>query len=286
VAGLILTAYLLLRRVPLRTSRADFLWLTLVALLMFVGGNGLLTFSEVSVASGMASVLTATAPLWMAVLEMLWPWGERLTGPGWLGLFIGLGGVIVLLAPKLQHPGVLLTDAGPLLALLSAASWSIGSFVLRYRKLGVSHLAVAAYQMVLGGGGLLLLGFCLGEGSQAAGVQFTPGSVYAFFHLLVFGSLIGFVAYNWLLGNVSAARAGTYAYVNPMVAILIGWLLDNETITIWILAGVATILAGVALVRAGEHPQTIKEKAQWKMREDECAVALGTGPDWKERTQR
>jgi drug/metabolite transporter (DMT)-like permease len=137
------------------------------------------------------------------------------------------------------------------LVLGSSLTWSIGSFVLRYRRLRGNHLSVAAYQMLVGGGTLLLIGLFLGESQELARERFTPQAVYAFFHLLIFGSLIGFVAYNWLLGHVSAALAGTYAYVNPLVAIVVGRLLNHEPITGWILSGMVVILAGVALVRGG-----------------------------------
>jgi drug/metabolite transporter (DMT)-like permease len=191
---------------------------------------------------------------------MLWPWGERLRTRGWLGLFVGLAGVLLLLAPRLQPPANLVEDAGPLLVLGSSLSWSIGSFILRYRRLRGTHLSIAAYQMLVGGVSLLLIGLFLGENRDLDPERFTPVGIYAFFHLLVFGSLIGFVAYNWLLGHVSAALAGTYAYVNPLVAILIGRLLDREPITGWILGGMVVILAGVALVRGGGVRLTTGER--------------------------
>jgi drug/metabolite transporter (DMT)-like permease len=262
LAGLLLLGYLAVRRQPLRMPLWDFLWTALVGVLLFVGGNGLITVGEKSVASGVASVLVATTPLWMALLEMLWPWGERLSARGWLGLFVGLAGVLVLLAPRLRQPAHLLADAGPLLVLGSSFAWSTGSFILRYRRLQGTHLSVAAYQMLVGGVSLLVIGLLLGEDQELDPQRFTPQGVYAFFHLLVFGSLIGFVAYNWLLGHVSAALAGTYAYVNPLVAILVGHLLDREPITGWILSGMVVILAGVALVRSGGvRPRTQERRS-------------------------
>jgi drug/metabolite transporter (DMT)-like permease len=182
---------------------------------------------------------------------MLWPWGDRLRMIGWLGLFVGLGGVLFLLAPKLEEPAMLWQDAGPLLVLGSSLSWSLGSFVLRHRRIRGSHLAVTAYQMLVGGGCTVVLGLLLGEASEIKLESLTLPAVYSYFHLLVFGSLVGFVAYTWLLGHVSAALAGTHAYVNPMVAILVGWLLNGEPITASIVVGMFVILSGVALVRSG-----------------------------------
>jgi drug/metabolite transporter (DMT)-like permease len=273
LAGLILAGYLAVRGQSMRIPLRDFLWTALVGVLLFVGGNGLITVGEKFVASGVASVLVATTPLWMALLEMLWPWGERLSARGWIGLFVGLAGVLLLLAPRLQRAN-LLEDAGPLLVLGSSFSWSIGSFILRYRRLRGSHLSIAAYQMLVGGFGLLLIGLFLREDLDLDPKRFTPEGIYAFFHLLVFGSLIGFVAYNWLLGHVSAALAGTYAYVNPLVAILVGRLLDREPITGWILGGMIVILAGVALVRSGGVRPTALER---KTTREEPAPAQTNG---------
>src|SRR5262249_18580923 len=197
-----------------------------------------------------------TTPLWIALMEMLWPGGDRLTGRGWLGLLIGLAGVLLLLAPKLHDPADFLVDAGPLLVLGSAASWSLGSLVMRYRRLGCSHLTAAAYQMILGGGSLTLLGLLLGEGGALTRDHFTAGAAFAFFYLLIVGSLVGFVAFNWLLGQVSAAQAGTYAYVNPLVAVLVG-LLDGEELTGWVVGGIVVTLAGVALVRGGHGGRSL-----------------------------
>jgi drug/metabolite transporter (DMT)-like permease len=268
LAGFLLLAYLAIRRQSLRMPLPDFLWTALVGILMFVGGNGLITFGEKYVASGVASILAATTPLWMALLEMAWPWGERLTIRGWLGLFIGLSGAVVLLAPRLQEPANLVQDAGPLLVLGSSFAWSTGSFILRYRRLRGNHLSVAAYQMLVGGGGLFVIGLLIGEQQELERARFTPQGVYAFFHLLVFGSLIGFVAYNWLLGKVSAALVGTYAYVNPLVALVIGRVLNREPITGWIVGAMAVILAGIALVRDGG----VRRGAVTGMAPDEEAV--------------
>jgi drug/metabolite transporter (DMT)-like permease len=251
LAGLILLTYLVLCRQSLRMPWKDFLWTALVGVLFFVGGNGLITVGEKFVASSFASVLVASTPLWMALWEMLWPWGERLRLRGWLGLAFGMGGVLLLLAPRLQRPDAFIQDAGPLLVLGSALTWSLGSCILRHRRVRGDHLSVAAYQMLVGGCGLLLIGLLVGEKRALDWQRVTPQAGYAFLHLLVFGSLIGFVAYNWLLGQVSTTMAGTYAYVNPLVAVLVGWLLNGEPLTGGIVAGMAVILVGVALVRGG-----------------------------------
>ncbi len=254
LAGLLLLAFLVWRRDPLRLPRREWFWVTLSSLFLFVGGNGLINLAEKSVDSGVASILVATTPVWLALLETVWPWGERLTGRGWLGVLLGMGGVLVLLAPRLHEPALFLRDTGPLLVIGSASCWAVGSFILRHQRRSGPPLATASYQMLVGGVALSLIGVVVGEVGQLTPERFTPAAVFAFFYLLIVGSLVGFVAYTWLLSRVSATLAGTYAYVNPAVALLIAALLGNEEITGWILGGMVIILAGVALVRTGGGP--------------------------------
>ncbi|HYT91616.1 MAG TPA: EamA family transporter, partial [Gemmataceae bacterium] len=186
------------------------------------------------------------------------------TGRGWAGLLVGLAGVLLLLGPKLENPADFVRDLSPLLVLGSACAWSLGSLLMRHHRLQGSHLTAAAYQMIVGGSCLTLVGLAAGEVQQLP-EQITPGAVGAFCYLLIVGSLVGFVAYNWLLGHVSAAQASTYAYVNPAVAVLVGWA-DGEDMTPWLLGGIAVILAGVALVRGGgRRPH----------RRDACATSAG-----------
>jgi drug/metabolite transporter (DMT)-like permease len=281
-AGLVLLAFLAVRGQRLRLARRELFDAAIVGVCLFVVGNGLITFAEKSVPSIITAVLVATTPIWFALLEALWPWGERLTVRGWLGLALGLGGVLVLMAPELMRIDHFFEDLGPLLILTSAISWAVGSFILRHRKRSHrgSHLLSAAYQMLIGGTLLTLVGLAAGETRDVTPAIFTPTAVFSFFYLLVVGSLVGFVAYNYLLGHVSGALVGTYAYVNPVVAILVGWQLGHEELSPWILGGVAVILAGVALVRIGgvrpararinpvERPESVSDRS---------SVAVPTG---------
>jgi drug/metabolite transporter (DMT)-like permease len=255
LAGIVLLAYLAVRGQPLAMSSKDWARVIIAGVMLFVAGNGLVNFAERTVHSGAAAVLAATTPLWIGFFEMFWPRGERLTGRGWLGLILGLGGVLLVLADKLSGGGAFFQDAGPFLVLGSACSWSVGSLVLRHHRLTCSHLAAASYQMIIGGGGLALIGCAIGEIGQLPG-HMTFEAASAFFYLLIVGSLVGFVSFNWLLGHVPAAKVGTYAYVNPMVAVLAGWWLADEPITLWFVAGFIVILTGVALVRRGERPSS------------------------------
>jgi len=247
LAGLVLLAFLAWRGESVRLPAREMLWALLLGVIFFVGGNWLVTLGLKHVASGITAILVATTPLWAALLETAWPGGERLTVGGWLGLLTGLGGVVLL---KIDQPMDRDTNFGALLIVGSAMLWAFGTCLLRRQRRRSSHLVTAAWQMTLGGAALTVLGLAVGEVQQLSAASFTGRAVYAFLHLLVIGSLVGFVAYNWLLGHVSTAQASTYAYVNPVVALLIGWGLHDHGMSWPIVAGMVIILTGVALVRS------------------------------------
>jgi drug/metabolite transporter (DMT)-like permease len=249
IAGLILLSFQLIRGERVRLAAGDRLPVALSALLLFVGGNGLINKAGQTLDSGLCAVLAATTPLWIGLFEMFWPAGERLSRRGWLGLVIGLMGVLVLCVPLLDRSTRLELDIGYLIVLGSATCWALGSLVSRHCPVSCPHLTGAAYQMILGGGSLALVGVLCGE-IQRLPDQITPRAVEAFLWLLVVGSLLGFVAFNWLLAHVSASHVGTYAYVNPAIAVVLG-ILDGEPLTAWLVGGIVIILIGVALVRTG-----------------------------------
>jgi drug/metabolite transporter (DMT)-like permease len=201
--------------------------------------------------SSLAAVLVATTPLWIGLFALLLPHGERLSLRGWLGLFFGLAGVTLLLEPGLRQTSDVNLFAVALV-LSSAASWALGSLLLRRAQLRVTHLTAAGYEMLLGGMSLNLIGLALGE-TQQLPEQLAPGAIAVFLYLLLIGSLTGFVAFNWLLGHVPATKVGTYAYVNPLVAVLIGWFF-GEAVTGRLWAGIGVILVGVFLVRGADRP--------------------------------
>jgi drug/metabolite transporter (DMT)-like permease len=253
LAGLILLGWQITRGQSVRVARDDLLKIVGIATLLFVGGNGFVTAAQKHVDSSLAAVLIATTPLWIGLFAMLLPRGERLTPLGWLGLLFGLAGVALLVEPRLRHSGQI-DGFGVPMVLASAAAWALGSVLLRRVRVPLPHLSAAGYQMAIGGASLLCVGLVLGEAEQLPG-QVSPGAALVFLYLLLVGSLSGFVAFNWLLGHVSAAKVGTYAYVNPLVAVCIGWFFGEEvTSRLWL--GIAVILAGVFLVRGGERRLT------------------------------
>src|SRR5262249_19874411 len=158
-----------------RLARRDLFWAALLGGIFFIGGNYMVTVGEIHVASGVAAILVATTPLWTALMETFWPGGGRLKVRGWIGVVVGLGGVFLL---KLDQPTDRDTDFGALLIIGSAMAWALGSFLLRRHRQRGSHLVTAAYQMLLGGTGLTLMGLAIGEAGQLNPEQFTPEGVY------------------------------------------------------------------------------------------------------------
>lgn len=251
-AGLLLLLFQLVTGRSLRVTGANWRGILYGAGFLFVGGNGLISAGLRHVPSGESAVLAATATLWIALFSMTFPGGDRLRPLGWLGLLMGLAGVCLLQAPALREQGVSFANVGPWLVLGSAGSWGIGSVLLRQTPIRVPRLTSAGYQMFLGGGGMVLVGFLLGEQPPE---RVTAGTAAVFVYLLVFGSLLAFVVFHWLLEHVPATKVATYAYVNPLVAVLLGTWWRHEPITWTLASGMALILMAVFLVRGGERPR-------------------------------
>ena len=253
LAGAILLLWQAARGQSLRMTFDDVVRLAPIAFFLFLLGNWLINLGQREVKSGVAAVLIATTPLWIGLFGMAWPGGERLHGRGWIGLIVGFAGIVVTMLPKLQEDGGFFQDYHSLLVLASAACWGVGSLLSRHFAVAMPHLTSAGYQMILGGCFQTTLGTYLGEWPVLF-ERLDERAVGAFLYLLIVGSLTGFVAFNWLLGHVSAAKVGTYAYVNPVIAVFIGWIMNETPITGSLLAGIAIVLAGVYLVRSDHVP--------------------------------
>jgi len=279
LAGVLVLGFVRARGESIRLRGDELITAAIGALLLFVIGNGLIAVALDDLPSGVAAVIVATTPLWTALLEALVPGSDRLAIPGWLGLLLGLGGVFVLVSGRMRDQGLAFADVrGITLGLGSAFSWALGSLLLRYRPRPASHLASAAYQMVLGGGGLVAVGVVFGESSRLP-EQIAAQAIGAFAWLLVVGSLVGFIAFNWLLGEVAAAKVGTYAYVNPCVAILVAWVMSDGILSIEVLGGMAIILTGVALVRQAGHRATVQVSEQAAVKSSEVISDIEAAGD-------
>jgi drug/metabolite transporter (DMT)-like permease len=209
--------------------------------LLLVSANGLLCWAEQRVDSGVSSLVIATVPLWMALFDRV-GYGQRLSRSAVAGLVVGLAGAVLLAGPT--GPGRI-EAVGGLVLVVSAISWAAGSIYSRRAPLPRRPLVGASMEMLTGGAMLAVLGLAVGEGSR---VQFSASSLLALAYLIVFGSLIGFSAYIWLLRAAPTSLVSTYAYVNPVVAVFLGWALESEPIGARTLVAGAMILLAVALI--------------------------------------
>ena len=253
VAGTILTIWRRSAGDPAPTGRQ---WLRagLVGLLMLLGGNGLISLAEKTVASGIAALIVGSAPLWMTAMEAMRPNGARPNWLGLVGLVIGFGGVALLVAPSLLHTAQAVSQPiGIVTALFAALFWSAGSIYSRSAKLPSSSLLSTGMEMLMGGVGLYLAGTITGEWHQLVLANVTTRSWLGLVFLTIFGSMVGFSAYAWLLRNAPVSLVATYAYVNPLVAILLGSLFAQETLTVHILLATLVIIGSVVLINVARQ---------------------------------
>jgi drug/metabolite transporter (DMT)-like permease len=239
VAGGVLLAILAAQGAPLPDAQQ---WRAAVpiGLLLFTVGNGCVCVAEVHIGSGVAAVVVATMPLWMAVFAFFS--GERPSGREWLGIAIGFAAVLVLSAGA-----DLRADLWATLVLVGApVGWALGSIIARRQPAGNGGLvAVAAVQMLAGGAGSALFGLASGERMTAL-----PGTrpLVALLYLVLIGSFVGFLAFSWLLKHTRPALATSYAYVNPVLAVALGALLAGEPLTWQTLVATPLVATAVALV--------------------------------------
>jgi drug/metabolite transporter (DMT)-like permease len=246
VAGLVLLGLLAVLRRPVRASRRDLAVLAGAGILLLGLGTGFVFLAETSVPAGLAALVVATTPLWVAVLEMFTPGGERLTAGGWFGLALGLVGLGVLLGPELLAERAQAINAWGVAALVTAAiAWALGTLLLRRRPVQLDSFASTGYQMLFGGLFNLSLGLLL---RQAWPATYSPALLGSLAYLIVFGSLITLSAFTWLTRQLAPAKLVTHAYVNPIVAVLLGVLLLHERLNASMLAGMGIILTALVIV--------------------------------------
>lgn len=246
-AGTILYAWVRIRR-GLKPEPHHWPSAAVVGGLMLLGGNGGVVWAEQRVPSGLAALLIATVPLWMALLDWVRPHGLSPTKRGFIGLALGFAGAIVLVGPGEIIGGGRVDPVGTGVLLFASLSWAIGSLRSRGARLPKSPLLATAMQMLAGGVLLSCVGLMTGEAARFDAGAVSTRSLLSLFYLIVFGSLVGFSAYIWILRKTTLARASTYAYVNPVVAVLLGWALADEPLTFRTLLATGVIVSGVWLI--------------------------------------
>ncbi len=250
VAGTALYAIARARGAEAPTKR-HWLGAAMVGGLLLLGGNGILAFAERVLPSGVSALLVATVSLWIAIIEWLRPGGVRPTLRVAAGLALGFFGVALLVSPRtlFGHASGDSIRIAPALALIVGSMlWASGSMLSRHVSLPRSALLAAAMYALTGGTLLWIVGLGLGEGAALDIHAITLRSWLSILYLAVFGSFLGLSAYAFLLHNVAPSRVATYAYVNPIVAVFLGWAVAGERITTQILVAAAVIIVSVVLV--------------------------------------
>ena len=247
VAGVVLFGWMRLTGTP-SPSRREWVSASLLAVCIFVLDYGLVFWAEQRVPSGIAAVMMATIPVFMALSEILFLRTQRLTLRLALALLVGMGGVLVLVSRSLGLGEAPIDTAGAVALVIAAVSWSIASALNRKLPLPESKGMSSGAQMLVGGILLAVAAAVFGEFSGFHIEAVSRGAWLALAYLIVAGSIIGFTAYVWLLHHESPTKVGTYAYVNPVVAVIVGYFLGGETVGPRTLLGTLLVLVSVVVI--------------------------------------
>ena len=230
-----------------RPTRVHWKSAAIVGLMLLLVGNGGLSWSEQLIPSGIAALLVAVSPLWFILIEWM-QGGARPTAGVFLGLALGTLGIAILIDPADLVGGGEVSALGASVLLVSSVCWAFGSFYSRRAKLPSSPALANGMEMLIGGVGLILIGVLTGEVKDLHLAHVTTRSLLAVAYLVVFGSIVGFSSYIWLFHNTTPTHASTYAYVNPIVAVFIGWLVGGEQLPTRVILAALLIIAAVAAI--------------------------------------
>lgn len=245
LAGALVFAWAILSGEP-RPTRRQWAGTALIGGILITTCYGLLFWSEQRVTSGVAAVLAATIPIFMTLAETFVLRTQRLTPPLVVALLIGVAGVAVLTSDTLLPHGTPVDGAGAAALIIGSATWGMGSVLTRRLPLPASGVMRSGTQMMIGGFALLVISLLLGEPGRFHAGAVSSRAWLALAYLIVAGSIVAYTAYVWLLARVSPTRVGSYAYVNPVVAVLLGALLLDEPLDARTLLGTALVLVSVA----------------------------------------
>jgi len=258
IAGAILYAWAR-RRGAGAPTRAQWRAAAIAGVLLLVFGNGAVLWSEQHVASGLVALIVAIVPLWMVTLDWLRPGGTRPGSAVFFGLALGLVGLVLLIGPgAVASPDAPRLDVrAALVPVFGSLFWAVGSIYNRYAPRPGSSPMTTGMQMLTGGAAFLIVSVLAGEPRHFSVGAVATSSLVGFLYLVTFGSLIGFTAYIYLLGATTAAKASTYAYVNPVVAVILGSAVAGEPLTPRMLLAAAIILGAVALITLANARRTV-----------------------------
>jgi drug/metabolite transporter (DMT)-like permease len=247
IAGVILFVWRRLAGEPMPSARQ---WrdVSIVGLLLLLGGNGLVSWAEQYVPSGATALIIGSIPIWLVLLEALRPGGAKPGRIAILGLITGFFGIVILVGPLNLPGGEQLNPLGTAVLLLAALLWAMGSIYSRSAEMPGSALMTTGSQMLVGSLGLLAVSALSGEWARFDPASVTRQSLISLLYLIIFGSLVAFSAYAWLLRHARVSLVATYAYVNPVVAVLLGSWLADEPLNARILLAALVIIGSVVLI--------------------------------------
>lgn len=257
VAGFIMFLYAKHKKMTFPSGKKDLINVSFVGILLLTSANGLVVFAEQFIDSSLVSLILAICPLLIMVLEVMILKTYKMPTQAVLGIFIGFSGVAYLILSSSNmgriHP------LGITLTLLAPFSWALGSVYSKRSPIKGDMIPIIAYQMLAGGAGQLLIGIFRNEFSDLSSI--TSGSIYAWLYLVIFGSIVGYSSYIYILEHLPVSVAGTYAYVNPVVAVILGALVLSEPITLPIIISTVIIITAVMLVTSSKkkRPQIASE---------------------------
>ncbi|HKY55614.1 MAG TPA: EamA family transporter [Anaerolineales bacterium] len=236
--------------------------LTIIGTLLLLGGNSLVAVAEQRIASGIAALIIGTVPLWLVVIETIRPGGTRPSAQALIGLIVGFVGIYLLVGPTDLTGGLQFDALGTILLVIAAFLWSLGSIYSRSADLPKSALMMTGGEMLAGSIPIFIVSLLFGEWSSFNIAQVSTESWLALLYLITFGSMIGFVAYIWLLQNAPISLVATYAYVNPLVAVFLGNWFAQESLTPRILVGAVIIIGSVIFINSARQAKVKTEPLQ------------------------
>lgn len=231
-------------------SKNDLKHLAIIGLLLLGGGNGFVVFAEQWVPSGITALLITTVPFWVVGIESFYPQRKKINTLIIIGIILGMIGVLLIFGGDLNKIFDESYLKGVIGLMVAVFLWSIGTVYSKHKKVSVHPLMGAAVEMIIAGIVITILGILLGETNN---FNFSSESFLAYTYLVVFGSLIGYGSYIYAIAHLPISLVSTYAYVNPIIALFLGWLVLNEPINIWIIFSSIIILVGVALIKKGSE---------------------------------
>lgn len=283
VAGSIVAAFIGLTR-GFRATRVQWRDNAIIGGFLCLGGNGLVSWAEEKVPSGIATLIISAGPVFIVLMDWavhaFFKDGRRGTKPGaptFVGLALGFAGLAILVGPDVMATGAGSLDPWRVLGLLAATLlWGVGMICMRYAHQPAEPFTASGIQMLCGSGWLLLASLATGEMSRFHPAAITAHSLIAWAYLVVFGSLIGFSTFTWLMKHSTPAKVSTYAYVNPVVAVFLGWLILHEQVSPRIFLAAGIIIAGVAIITVAKNRKALAPPAPGR------AVATATADPARE----